>query len=87
MTNKWEDIVGAEPYSVRCIDNIFEKVVPTLSQEGEFPAQTLRRVFLEGVFAPTDLNKISGVGPKASRSLLLALGLAATTDGRFIQSS
>lgn len=84
--NNWEKAIDGKNYSVRFLSCVFENVVPKMKIEGEFPAQTLRRLFLQGTFTPRDLLHLRMLGRKGIDFLLLQLGLAATTDGRFIES-
>lgn len=84
--NNWEKKLGLEAYSIRHIGQVFDTVVPKFKQEGEFPAQTLRRIFLAGEFAPGDLRKLNLLGKKGIALLLLQLGLAEISDGRFVES-
>lgn len=84
--NEWERKLGLEEYSIHWINQVFEIVTPRFKQEGEFPAQTLRRILLAGEFAPKDFLRLRLFGKKGFDLLLLQLGLAATSDGRFIES-
>jgi hypothetical protein len=74
-----------EHYSIHCVDDVVEKVVPKVKKENEFPAQTLRRTCLEGLITPKDINRIYKVGPKGMKSLMTMLGLIHTSDNRFIE--
>lgn len=84
--NNWEKKLGLEAYSIRRLVDVFEIVIPKFKQEGEFPAQTLRRLFLAGEFVPGDLRKLNLLGQRGIALLLLQLGIAEVSDSRFIES-
>lgn len=81
--NSWEKAIGADRYTVRYLSDIYEHVIPALRLKGEFPAQTFRRLLLEGKFSQGDLMDLNNFGRKNLKSLLEILGLVLRDEEGF----
>lgn len=81
--NSWEKAIGADRYVVRYLSDIYKHVIPALRCKGEFPAQTFRRLLLEGKFSQGDLMGLNNFGRKNMTSLLDMLGLALNGEEGF----